>query len=314
MGIISGYANGTFEPNAAVSRAEFAVMASRFAELTNSTKAMFTDVTKDHWAYLAINAAAEAGWVQGYGDGTYRPETSISRAETVTLINRMRNRSITVEELKELGVKNPYTDLVETYWAYTDLMEATVKHSAADWHDLTYNDGNVNIIIEKYVDANGKEIAEQTVSQGKENNAYRKFDKHYYIGYITEITYLYTNGTSQMSGTKTVDKSTASVGDTLTYTITATNAKSATATLENVVVSDTISEYLTFSHGSVQVDGKTAKYSYDSATKLLTVELGDITAGKTKTIPLKPLSMTQLMAKPLRIQQFSAQTMTATRP
>ena len=284
VGIVNGCGDGTFKPNDPVTRAEFASMAARFAELTNSAKAMFTDVTKDHWAYQAINAAAEAGWVQGYGNGTYHPESSISRAETVTLINRMRNRSVTVNELKAMGIKNPYTDLVETYWAYTDLMEATVKHAAADWHDLTYNDGNLNVIVEKYVDADGNEIAEPTVSQSKENHAYRQFDKHYYLGYIAEITYVYSDGATRMDGTKTVDKSTASVGDTLNYTITVSNGNKATATLENVVVSDVISEYTTFVYGSVQVDGTTAKYSYDNKTKQLSVELGEFAAGKSKTI------------------------------
>lgn len=84
MGIISGYSDGTFKPNDPITRAEFAYLAAKFAELENSSKAMFQDVTKDHWAYQVINAAAQAGWVRGYDDGTYRPETNISRAETVT--------------------------------------------------------------------------------------------------------------------------------------------------------------------------------------------------------------------------------------
>ena len=92
-----------------------------------------------------------------------------------------------------------------------------------------------------------------------------------------------------MTATKSVDKTTAKVGDTLTYTVTATNAEAATASLENVVMSDTISDYLAFSHGSVQVDGATAKYSYDSTSKLLTVNLGEIAAGQTKTVTFEAL-------------------------
>jgi hypothetical protein len=94
IGIISGYADGAFRPNDPITRVEFAVLAARFAELPNSDKQMFKDVTKDHWAYLLINAAAQSGWIQGYGDGTYRPESTISRSETVTLINRMRNLTL----------------------------------------------------------------------------------------------------------------------------------------------------------------------------------------------------------------------------
>ena len=284
VGIISGYEDGTFKPDDPITRAEFAMIAAKFAELALSGKAMFKDVTKDHWAYQLINSAAIAGWIQGYPDGTYRPESTISRSEAVTLINRMRNRSITVEHLKELGVKNPYTDLVETYWAYTDLMEATVKHAATDWHDLTFNDGNLNIIIEKYVDEDGNEIADTITTKGKTNYACREFDRHYYLGYITTITYVYSDGAARMIASKSADKSTANVGDTLTYSVTVGNAKSATASLENVIMTDSVPEYLTFTQGSVLIDGVSAKYAYNSKTKVLSVEVGDLAPAETKTI------------------------------
>ena len=283
-GLIDGYAGGVFRPNDPITRAEFAIIAARFAELPNSDKQMFNDVTKNHWAFLLINAAAEAGWIKGYSDGTYRPESTISRSETVTLINRMRNRSITVAELKALGVVNPYIDLVETYWAYSDLLEATIKHAATDWHDLTFNDGNINVAIEKYVDVDGNEIAGQTVSQGRVNYAPRQFARHYYLGYVTTITYVYGIGAAQMTATKSVDKSTARVGDVLTYAITAGNAEAATAILENVTMTDAIPDYLDFTYGSVQVDGVSAPYSYDNATKKLSIALGDIAPGQTRTI------------------------------
>ena len=282
VGIISGYSDGTFRPNNPITRAEFAILAARFAELPNSDKQIFSDVTKDYWAFLLINAAAEAGWIKGYPDGTYRPETTISRSEAVTLINRMRNRSITAEELNALDVVNPYTDLVETYWAYADLLEATVKHAAADWHHLTYNDGNLDIVIARYVDEEGNEIADTMVTQGRVNYAPRSFDRHYYLGYITTVTYVYSDGAPRMIAEKSVDQAAAKVGDTLTYTVTASNAETATANLENVIMSDFIPEYLNFTHGSVQVDGVTAPYSYDCAT--LSVKLGDIAPGQTATI------------------------------
>jgi uncharacterized repeat protein (TIGR01451 family) len=284
VGIINGYSDGTFRPDEPITRAEFAMIAALAAELPSSDKQMFKDVTKDHWAYLLINSAAQAGWVKGYPDGTYRPESTISRAEAVTLINRMRNRVITVNELKALGIVNPYTDLVETYWAYSDLIEATVKHAASDWHHLTYNDGKLDIIVEKYVDLDGKEIAEPTVTQGKVNYAARQFDRHYYLGYITTITYVYSDGSAHITGAKSVDKPTAKVGDTLTYTITVGNSDTATAKLENATMTDTVPEYLGFVHGSVQVDGVTAQYSFDSATKKLTVKLGDIEPEQVKTV------------------------------
>jgi hypothetical protein len=114
-GIINGCADGSFRPDEPITRAEFAVIVSLFEKLPASNKDAFRDVTKEYWAYTHINAAANAGWVRGYGDGTYRPEAAISRSEAVTLINRMRNRSITAAELRRLGVRNPYIDLSESY-------------------------------------------------------------------------------------------------------------------------------------------------------------------------------------------------------
>lgn len=143
-GILSWCGDGKFQPYAAITRAEFAAMAAAFAELPQAENAPFSDINKTHWAYDDINSAAEAGWIVGYQDGTFRPESEISRAETVTLINRLRNRSITAAELRALGVQNPYTDLSEGYWAYGELIEATVKHNAADWHKLNYNEENLN--------------------------------------------------------------------------------------------------------------------------------------------------------------------------
>ncbi len=56
-------------------------------------------------------------------------------------------------------MRNPYNDLAESFWGYTNLMEATVSHTAEEWHDAKYNDGKYNIIVEKFVDMSGKEIA-----------------------------------------------------------------------------------------------------------------------------------------------------------
>lgn len=90
-------------------------------------------------------------------------------------------------------------------------------------------------------------------------------------------------GTARLAAAKSVDKSRAKVGDTLTYTITASNAETATANLENVVVQDAIPGHLTFDQGSVQVDGFAARNFYDNKARQLTVELGGIAPGQTKT-------------------------------
>ena len=280
IGIISGYEDGTFKPNKPVTRGEFAKLAVAFGDLPRTDKVVFSDVQTGHWAYQFVGAAYAAGWISGYDDGTYQPDKDISRAETVTMVNAVINRSITLEKLKELGVENPYTDLVETYWAYADLICATVKHTAADWHELTYNDGELNIIIERFVDEDGNEISENVTSEGKENTASKVFDKYTYNGYITTVTYTYKKGSAEMSVTKSADKATAKVGDKLVYTVEVSNSDKATDSLENVVMNDTIPEFVDFSHGSVQADGKTAAYTYEDASRNLSVELGNIEPGK----------------------------------
>lgn len=283
-GILSGCSDGRFRPNEPITRAEFAAMAAAFAELPQAESAPFRDVSKSHWAYDAINSAAEAGWIAGYPDGTFRPESEISRAETVTLINRLRNRKITTEELRALGVQNPYTDLSESYWAYGELIEATVKHNAADWHKLNYNEDNLNTVVERFVDGEGNELAEPITTKGQAARAPRDFKNRSYLGYTTEIIYVYRQGQAVMTGSKEVDSSEAKVGDTLHYTVTIGNDKSATGTLRNAIVSDTISEHLGFVYGSVLIDGENTKYNFDVKTGLLSVNIGDIAPGESKQV------------------------------
>lgn len=289
LGLAQGVGGGKYAPNRAVTRAEFAAFAARFASLENSGKAIFSDVTSDHWAYMLINAAAEAGWVKGYGDGTFRPDEYISRAEAVTLINRMRNRSITAEELDELGVKNPYTDLVKTYWAYGDLLEATVRHAAADWHKLHLPEG-INQVTERFVDSNGKEIAKPVTSAGAENHTCKKIQNFHYIGDVTEVTYVYEPGKPAATVTKSVDKPQARVGDILTYTVTVKNDASGTAPLAGAVVTDALPSYVDFLPGSVQIDGKiTTSCGYDGNTRTIMVEMGDIQPSESKALTFQAL-------------------------
>ena len=275
-GILSWCGDGKFQPYAAITRAEFAAMAAAFAELPQAENAPFSDVSRSHWAYDDINSAAEAGWIVGYPDGTFRPESEISRAETVTLINRLRNRKITAEELRALGVQNPYKDLSESYWAYGELIEATVKHNAADWRKLNYNEDNLNTVTERFVDGEGNELAEPVTTKGQAARSPRDFKNRNYLGYTTEITYVYRQGQAVMTGSKEVDKREAKVGDTLHYTVTIGNDKGATGTLRNAVISDTLSEHLSFVYGSVLVDGENTRYSFDAKTRLLSVDVGDI--------------------------------------
>ena len=128
FGIITGYADGSFRPDASVTRAEFAAIASRFERLTEGTKS-FSDVPSSHWAAKYINFAATRGWVNGYADGTFRPNNSITRAEvaavTCRLLERNADQSYIRSHLSELRA---FTDVSESHWAYWYTMEATNGH------------------------------------------------------------------------------------------------------------------------------------------------------------------------------------------
>ncbi|MCD7948181.1 MAG: InlB B-repeat-containing protein [Oscillospiraceae bacterium] len=142
-GILFGYADGTFRGNAAITRAEFAAIASRFDALLLDQSNAFSDVSDSHWAVLYINSAASKGWITGYADGTFRPDTNITRAETATLINRVLDRALV--EANEPNDLHVYTDLDKTHWAYYEIMEASHTHdytrNAAQeelWTNYTY--------------------------------------------------------------------------------------------------------------------------------------------------------------------------------
>ena len=285
IGIVDGTEEHKFVPDAPVTRAEFAVMAAKFANLDYEGGNIFDDVPNGHWAYSYINAAANAGWIEGYPDGSFRPDEPISRAEVVRLVNSMVNRSVTLDKLKELGVECPYNDLVENHWGYCDLMEATVPHSAEEWHGLSYNNGNYNIIVEKFVDQNGKELAEAVTTAGKEESSPKDIPAYEYRGYIRTIVYQYTNGDAVPAIEKTADVQTANVGDTLTYTVKLMNDKAASSAWKDVILTDELPDGLTFVDGSVYVDNKAAQHSFENG--LLTVPLGDIAASQTVTVTFK---------------------------
>ena len=285
IGIVDGTEEHKFSPDAPVTRAEFAVMAARFADLDYTGGNIFDDVPNGHWAYSYINAAANAGWVKGYPDGSFRPDEPISRAEVVRLVNGMINRNVTLDKLKELGVECPYNDLVENRWGYCDLMEATVSHSAEEWHGLSYNDGIYNIIVEKFIDQNGKELAKAVTTAGKEESSPKAIPAYEYRGYIRTITYQYTNGDAVPSIEKTADVRIANVGDALTYTVKLTNDEAASSAWKEVVLTDEIPDGMTFVDSSVYVDNDAAQHSFENG--LLTVPLGDIAAGQTVIVTFK---------------------------
>ena len=127
MGIITGYPDGTFRPNAAITRAEFAAIAARFDNDGDKTAAKFSDIAT-HWAKDEISIAYNNGWITGYPDGTFDPQRDITRAETMTLVNRVLNRQPETEDdlLPNMTV---WTDNANPKaWYYLAVQEATNSH------------------------------------------------------------------------------------------------------------------------------------------------------------------------------------------
>ena len=127
MGIITGYPDGTFRPNAAITRAEFAAIAARFDNDGDKTAAKFSDIAT-HWAKDEISIAYNNGWITGYPDGTFGPQRDITRAETMTLVNRVLNRQPETEDdlLPNMTV---WTDNANpNAWYYLAVQEATNSH------------------------------------------------------------------------------------------------------------------------------------------------------------------------------------------
>lgn len=138
MGIIKGYTDGTFRPNADITRAELATIIARFAKLDVNTKT-FSDIT-GHWAQKSIELAAGNGWINGYTDGTFRPNKSIIRAETFAMINRVLDRQTeSVSDLLPTSEMNMWSDnLNENAWYYKDVQEATNYHKCDRVGDSVY--------------------------------------------------------------------------------------------------------------------------------------------------------------------------------
>lgn len=144
FGIVRGYSDGTFRPNAPITRAEFAAICCRFEQLTDGA-ATFTDVPASHWAAKSIAYAAKRGWVTGYADGTFKPGNNITRAEvaavTCRLLERSADEAYIRAHLKELP--RVFADMNEQHWAYWYAMEA------ANGHDYTKS-GNAETWLRTY--------------------------------------------------------------------------------------------------------------------------------------------------------------------
>ena len=127
MGIIKGYEDGSFKPDAPISRAEFAAIAARFDPDGDTTPATFSDVSS-HWAKDEISIAANHGWIKGYEDGSFKPDQKITRAETMTLVNRVLKRLPETKDDLHKDMKTWPDNQNESAWFYLAVQEATNSH------------------------------------------------------------------------------------------------------------------------------------------------------------------------------------------
>ena len=127
LGVIKGIGNDQFAPNRTITRAEFTVIAMRFANVSADVTNPFTDIATNDWYYSAVTSAVSYGWINGYGDGSFRPQATITRAEVVTIVNRMLNRTAD-RNFVDSNATAQFDDVPNTYWAYYNIMEATIAH------------------------------------------------------------------------------------------------------------------------------------------------------------------------------------------
>ena len=135
--VINGYNDGTFKPDASVTRAEFVAMTVRYYDLFNDVNktgntVKYTDVASSYWAYSDIAFAKNIGWLNGYSDGSFRGDNDITRAEVVTVVNRATGRIADKEYVKDNFTKlNRFTDVTDSgMWYFFDVAEAANDHKA----------------------------------------------------------------------------------------------------------------------------------------------------------------------------------------
>lgn len=141
-----------FRPDDAITRAELVDVLVRFAPNAPDAPASFSDVPSDHWAAAQIGKATALGWLSGYPDGTFRPESSLTRAEACAIINRVTNRSGDATQAKKLIGLGRFTDVRPNFWAAVTIAEAAVDHQHSltesgeqwrgiDWLNTTFTPG-----------------------------------------------------------------------------------------------------------------------------------------------------------------------------
>ena len=129
LGILKGVGEDKYDPTRAISRAEFAAIATRFAKVNLEGSTPFDDVSDTDWYYNAVLTAVNYGWINGYGDNTFRPYNTVTRAEVTTIVNRMLARRADKDFVADhIHNMRTFNDVDSSFWAYHYIMEATNGH------------------------------------------------------------------------------------------------------------------------------------------------------------------------------------------
>lgn len=129
LSIINGVGDNRYEPERAITRAEFTVMATRFAHVQTAGVDTFSDVNESDWFFPYVATCVQYGWIDGYPDGTFRPDNSITRSEVTTIVNRMLGRSADSEYVDDHTEDlTQFDDVEPMHWAYYQIMEASNAH------------------------------------------------------------------------------------------------------------------------------------------------------------------------------------------
>lgn len=130
MGIISGVGENRFEPERSITRAEFTSMAMKFTKGALDGTNVFSDVHSGDWFYEAVVGSIQYGWIEGYEDGTFRPENRITRVEVTSIVNKMLGRFADHEFVAgHADELNAFSDVTSTHWGYYHIVEATNSHT-----------------------------------------------------------------------------------------------------------------------------------------------------------------------------------------
>ena len=130
LDVVGGVGDNLYEPERAITRAEFTAIVMGFADLGTGRESIFSDVHEQDWFHDVVLGAAQYGWIEGYPDGTFRPYANITRAEVTAVVNRMLGRSADAGYIeRHTASLRQFSDLARSHWAYYDIAEAANGHS-----------------------------------------------------------------------------------------------------------------------------------------------------------------------------------------